>query len=174
MSSPFIALLHWDDELDPDSDVLIPESFEDSASRQSPGRIDVKARSAAKLKIFLRSGMGIEQDEYFLGERVVFDAALIVGGLPAAALDLALTIVDPDGDTVQPSSHDLNPEHTAAHSEFTPTKSGWHQWRYVSEASTEFAWNLPLDPDSDVLYPDSLGGAAAAHQGRFRVLPLNV
>jgi hypothetical protein len=94
--------------------------------------------------------MGIERDEFYVGERVLFDVDFKVNGAPANAGTTVLTIQLPDdGNEVTPSVTIAPTTH--AHAEFDTTVPGWHEWRWAST-----------------------GSLIGAKQGRFRVLPLNV
>jgi hypothetical protein len=100
--------------------------------------------------------MGIESDQFYIGELVKFDVdAKNADGTPAAAGTMLLTI-QPPPTSADPAPADVTPAVTVspathAHAEYTTTRPGWHEWRWQSS-----------------------GALVAAHQGRFRVLPLNV
>lgn len=97
--------------------------------------------------------MGIERDEFLIGERVLFDTDVLVAGVPPPNLSgtTVLLTVQPPGDAseVQPLVTFAPAPH--AHAEYVTVAAGWHEWRWETTGSIE-----------------------SARQGRFRVLPLNV
>jgi hypothetical protein len=102
--------------------------------------------------------VGVERDEFFIGERALFDAAVTVGGASPPNL-VGTTVVL----RIQPPADDAGTERpeatpavtfspaTVAHASYTTAYEGWHEWRW-----------------------ESTGTIVGAQQGRFRVLPLNV
>jgi hypothetical protein len=101
---------------------------------------------------------GIERDEFFVGERALFDAAVLVGGVPApsmAGTTMQLRIQPPADDTGTPRPEEtpavtFNPA-SVAHAAYTALYEGWHEWRW-----------------------EATGTIVGAAQGRFRVTPVNV
>jgi hypothetical protein len=102
--------------------------------------------------------MGVERDEFFIGERALFDAAVTVDGVPPPSMvgtTVALRIQPPadDAGAERPEATPtvtFSPS-TVAHAGYTTVYEGWHEWRWESN-----------------------GAIVGAQQGRFRVLPLNV
>jgi hypothetical protein len=93
--------------------------------------------------------MGIERDEFYIGERVLLDVDFTQAGAPHAAGSTTLVIKQPDGTNVSPAVTISPTSH--AHAQFDTAQTGWHEWRWAST-----------------------GTLVGAMQGRFRVLPLNV
>lgn len=94
----------------------------------------------------------LERDEYFIGERVMFDVDVLVGGAAPPNLTgttVALIIQPPGGAAEVTPSVSFAPA-THAHAEYVTTLAGWHEWRWHSD-----------------------GAIQGAQQGRFRVLPIN-
>jgi hypothetical protein len=99
--------------------------------------------------------VGIERDQFYVGELVLFDVDFKVGDALVAAGTAVLTIQPPPTDA-DPAPADVLPAVTIGppyhgHAEYVTTRAGWHEWRW-----------------------ESSGSLIAAHQGRFRVLPVNV
>lgn len=99
--------------------------------------------------------MGIERDQFYIGELVLFDVDFLVDGALVSAGTATLTIQPPPTEA-DPEPADILPAVTIlpawhAHAEFVTVREGWHEWRW-----------------------ESSGALVAAHQGRFRVMPLNV
>lgn len=122
--------------------------------------------------------MGIERDEFYVGERALFDVDVTVATAYASAAACVLTIQLPDGTDVTPPVT-VGPFYHA-HAEFTTEQAGWHEWRIASTGSggdgTLTPDSPPLTPDGPTLTPDGAAGETpvAARQGRFRVVPVNV
>lgn len=96
--------------------------------------------------------MGIERDEFYVGERVEFDGDLTVPDDPNADLGTTvLTIQPPTGDAVTPAVVKSGTPQSHAHAEYVTVTPGWHEWRLESDGAVE-----------------------AVRQGRFRVIPPNV
>lgn len=98
--------------------------------------------------------MGIERDEFYVGERVVFDADLTVTDDPAAALDpltTVLTVQQPDATDATPALTITGVPARHVRAEYLTAQDGWHEWRLASTGTVE-----------------------AVRQGRFRVVPVNV
>jgi hypothetical protein len=95
--------------------------------------------------------MGIERDQFYIGERVLFDVdfknqagALVNAGTTSL-------VIQPPGDAAEVTPSVTITPLTHAHAEFVTAVAGWHEWRWAST-----------------------GTLIGAKQGRFRVLPLNV
>lgn len=104
--------------------------------------------------------MGIERDEYFLGERVIFDADVLINDVPApqppglTGTTPLLTIAPPpddDGATNPEVAVTLTITGVHVRGTYDTEVAGWHEWRLATT-----------------------GNIVSAQQGRFRVLPSNV
>lgn len=102
--------------------------------------------------------MGQEQDEFYIGERVVIDVVITVDGASPPNLvgtTVALTIQPPPDDSGVERAEATPPltfsPATVGHASYVTQFAGWHEWRLQSTGVIE-----------------------GARQGRFRVVDLNV
>jgi len=100
----------------------------------------------------------MERDEFYIGERVEFDASvLLAGGSPPPNLSGSTPslVVAPPPDEAGAARAEEMPTilvtGTQLHAEYGAEFAGWHEWRLQVS-----------------------GVIAAVQQGRFKVIPLNV
>lgn len=102
--------------------------------------------------------MGIERDEFFIGERGLFDASVTIDGEapPSMAGATVVLRIQPPPDDTGVERPEVLPAVTfspasVAHAGYTMSFAGWHEWR----------WEVT-------------GAIVGAQQGRFRVRDVNV
>lgn len=157
------------------------------------------ADTAASLLVTVKgSELGLNRDEFYVGEVVVFDASPEDAGDGFAEGLVVLTIRLPDGNEITPVVTLL--DRRSARGLMETVVEGWHEWRIetLGGDGTLLPDSPILTPDRPLLYPDGTGGLLlpgspllspdepllgwndhvqspwAVQQGRFKVLALNV